>query len=276
MRSVLFALALLLSVGVVAQSKFDGSWFFTGKKNSLFCVIENGKLNHYVPDKTKTNWIDKSASLPEKSQFVTSYKENRSNAVYTYMHTCEGCSWTETTTYEFFYVSPYVIYVKYTKSMNFGDMYGAENCWEPSGECYMETEYGYMTHTVYDHYLNITYSASATNGFKPLEVRQTLKNTEVKVQLTSNQSKFACTLYAPGSEKAFMIRDLKGNTYRLLGQYGFMGSDSPGGFGKRTIGQETIEFTLVFEKVPSTITTFSLIEGTCEENCWNVYDIKVK
>lgn len=110
------------------------------------------------------------------------------------------------------------------------------------------------------------------------EIRFTEKAVEVLLLFTTSENSYSGTLHRPGSDFAFFLRDSKGNKYELLAQIGWEGNDDKN-YGSFTIPANTEQHVILYFQPagnPRTVSNFSLLEGECEANCWNFYDIRLK
>lgn len=259
-----------------AQSNFEGAWFYLGEnsRSSLICEINGEGLTHYTWDEDSEKYVTFRSSRGNGSQFVDHYQENKNNATYYWINTCDGCGWTETQNYHIFHVSPHVKYVKFERLVNnigTGNDSGVDQCWDEEGQCFTVSDEGYMRRFPTQILEVKSIGALSQPYFKPIELRQTGITTELTVNLSISQQDIQGTLNAPGSSDAFYLRDNNGTKYKIVDQLGF------GGFVTKTLRKgDEIELVLIFEKMPENITSFSLIEGDCSEGCWHAYDIKVE
>ena len=126
------------------------------------------------------------------------------------------------------------------------------------------------------HHGDFTVGTGSKAHFSVEAVMLSSEGTGVVVSFGSEDQRLRGTLHPPGTESAFHLRTESGGRYDLANQDGWGGADD-GGYGGRTIPQGLRgTFTLAFEPLPAGTRRFDLIEGTCEEGCWNVYDIQVR
>ncbi len=264
----IFTSLILLSLTTVlfSQNKLDGIWVkYNDDDVEYYFIIKGNSIDHMVYSEDS----DKAIKLADKNSamdfnFIYQFQQNKNNGVYTWTNTCATrCAWTETHVYHLSYLSSNKIYYHWHRIVN---NFEGEDCFESGGSCFTQEESGYLV----KYQPKLTYGAASASNFVPTAYRLTSTYSELKVKLVCESSSAEYTLHPPGSSMAFYLRDKNGKTYALKGQDGFGGFTAVSGYA----GEE-IEFTLKFEKVPSYITTISLIEGDCSSGCWHIYDIKI-
>lgn len=120
--------------------------------------------------------------------------------------------------------------------------------------------------------------SAAHEVIKIEEVRFTDKSIELLLLFTTGENPYSGTLHKPGADFAFFLRDSKGNRYELLSQMGWEGKDDDR-FGSFSIPEESEQHVILhFQPAsdPQSVSNLSLLEGECEANCWNFYDIRLK
>lgn len=106
--------------------------------------------------------------------------------------------------------------------------------------------------------------------FRPILFRQNEFFSELVIDFEVLNDRLQTVLHPPGSSDAFYLKDLKGNRYLLVDQFGFDGF-GPASFEKGF----RRKIVLVFEKVPENLGVLDLIEGDCSVGCWSAYRIKL-
>lgn len=254
---------------LLAQNTLDGIWLHKTSSGGVdfYFVIENNALTHIVSDGESGEISMTEKMDPETYDFVTQFQQNKNSGVYSWTNSCDGCGWTESQIYHLSYLSEDKLYYHFHRIVNNIDASasGGEDCFE-EGKCFDTETSGYLVR----HEEKLQYGAKSSDYFEPIAYRTSTYYSELDVEISTGSSSYSCTLHAPGTTKAFFLRDNNGNTYKLKGEEGF------GGFGSKSFSaNESERFTLQFEKVPSYIKTISLVEGSCTSGCWHVYDIKI-
>ncbi|MFD2202054.1 hypothetical protein [Shivajiella indica] len=88
--------ALILAINLpyaFAQSNFEGAWFYLGEnsRSSLICEINGEGLTQYTWDEDSEKYVTYRSTRGSEYQFVDHYQENRNNATYYWINTCDGC-----------------------------------------------------------------------------------------------------------------------------------------------------------------------------------------
>jgi hypothetical protein len=263
----LFVITLTLN----AQGKFaNGRYYFTSELNDFADVkiyeITNGKIKHLNLNEAEEF---ESLSISQGSDYVETSLINRNNALATWMNTCDDCAWTETQTTNAFYLgNPFIYIADHHRSVNNNtgeDCFGDEKCFEVFTNGYFRPV---PTH-IFD---DVKVGGKSSNENNITKVNLTSQATELVVKIAVQNG----TLHGPGKDHSYAIY-ANGKEYKLIGQYGWGGSDD-GGFGSFTSDEEEVKtIILFFEPVPvnELMAGFNLKEGNCDAGCWNFYDVKL-
>lgn len=278
-------LFLLFSQPANSQQNFySGAWetfsseFHTNNPNGRINVNSLGKAKWEHAEgfflsslrKTNTGCVSNEESINNYSSFTLSLTIEcaSSDTVHTFNLTSVGIG------------SPYLMfgYTNHVKSLK-NNMNMDLSCFQ-SGKCIVNNFENFLRNkavrTVIEDDLFV--GSSSINYLSIEEVRFTENATEVLLVFESETGPISGTLHPPGADFAFFLRDLKGNQYNLLSQFGWNGSEK-NSFGSMVIDVDTEHHMILFFEPapnPASINNLSLIEGVCESNCWNFYDIRLK
>ncbi|HCD52143.1 MAG TPA: hypothetical protein DEQ34_06840 [Balneolaceae bacterium] len=150
------------------------------------------------------------------------------------------------------------------------------------GDCAIATSAGYLRlkpeRMVSSDQIKVSASTAADGlEIKIEEVRFTEKSTELLLHFVNGSNLMQTYLREPGDPEAFFIRDRNGRKYKLIGQFGWQGFNI-NKFGNYNMDPDSdLYVILYFEPVPDTqsFNRFDLIEGECEDGCWNLYDVRL-
>ncbi len=174
-----------------------------------------------------------------------------------------------------FYMFGYSTHVKSLKNNSDIDLncFYNKKCYGNRFESYLRKE---SERTVKED--DIFVGSSSYDYIKIEEIRFTKTSTEVLLLFKKRSQDYGGTLHFPGADFAYFLRDLRGNRYDLISQFGWDGPDK-GNYGSTQIPKDTEKHVILFfdpVDSPSSVNNLSLIEGQCENNCWNFYDIRLK
>lgn len=275
--SLLFVLLSIVLMGMaqVQTDKFSGDWDMS---TSSMVRFVNGKVQlFYKEDKSEKLISAKEYFEKDKPGYFSETSNiNRNNALYSWTNSCKACKWTETHLYHFSYVSDFIIKVHYTRVVNNIDgCETPEESWGTSSKKSFKESDDYLIgpHIVWEKNAPVV-GAGSNADISIMTVANFSKYTEIKFQIKNpGETKSGYELHAPGSDKAFVITDDNGKKYKLVGQYGFGGFNTP-----ITIGSnEKKIFYCYFEKIPSNTKVINIKEGDCNgSNCWNFYEVMLQ
>jgi hypothetical protein len=257
----------------VTTDKFTGNWQVSNQKDpQSYFRFEGGQVQMFVYS------TDKKKFLPKKQSVTTDIVEtssiNKNNALYSWTNTCAKCGWTETQIYTFLRITDNLIRVSWVRYVN-----NLDATKQPEESFDTEDAVSFMKSESYDYvplmerYTATPQVGAASSKFITISsVEVNGKNTVVSFSLkNSAYAEQSFTLHPPGSEKAFVLIDDKGNRYKMTGQYGF------GGYRTLILDEDDdLEFKIYFEKIPAGAKTLTIKEGDCTgDGCWNFYDVKL-
>jgi len=284
-RFGIFCLALLALLPLGAQNMFTSGTYMAEEDPMEFGSIiafyditpteirqmsySEGAL-YYTMDQSNFSDEEGVSYQRESSAFM------KNNAISYWINTCKECGWTETQVASFFYIgSPWIYYYTHNRFVNNISADESFNyTFTDDGKSFTSENEGYLR-LIPNLILagdDLTIGAKSSSYISIHEVRITNQTTEITLKVTSPQDNYGCFLTSPGSADAFVLQDNDGNSYQLLGSFGWPAAN---GYGSISLDEgDELFFILFFEPMPAEAGRFNLKEGDCSSGCWNFYDIR--
>lgn len=278
LKTFVFILAFCLPNLVDAQSNpFDGTWIVSSGYHYNDPFIEfniNSRANTLQINSIENQVVSKGKTSFNIGTSITSFSWNRTETnLDTAMNYSRNMSLISIGNP--FYLYGYITFIDNVYNNDIASF----NCFINGGCRLSNGEYAIRpkpSRVISESELFVGSTAHET--IKIDEIRFTEKAIELMLLFTTEENPYLGTLHKPGADFAFFVRDSNGNRYDLLDQMGWEGDDVKG-FGSFSVPEESeYHVILYFQPAsdPQSVSNLSLLEGECEANCWNFYDIRLK